>query len=527
MNGTEDNATTELRISPRSRKHGRENAANGLGLDLPTSAPSAKRFRRSNGTDYATNGNGMAMAIDHDGDVKYGPPEHPEPISRSNSPAAEETGMEIDADGDAPAPDEAPARMTLTNGPSVGMQSDKVAEFGPETTVLPLPPGKHVTHTAWNPHDPSLLATAGDTLCRIWTIAKPPPSNARADQASPPYVDMLDSFEGSLVSTIEWGPNGDMLALATRRGPSLCVGLVSLWTRNGKSIDELPATEDMVLTFRWNPSGRLLLGITNSGAGNSTLIVWHAQDLEFRADFKLDGIVRDAAWTKESDFIICGHNCIKDFKVDGSAIKPLRSRTEDEVCHSWTHIRFDMTTRIMAIAAEEEGIIAILNPSDNCQVTTAHDHPITALAFQPITKSSSHSSSFPQILATSSLDYSIKLWDAQRPFNLVRSLSLGPSSPPMAISFTADGYLMAAANSNRVVIWNPERGSIPMSSWTGESSQWQGLATNGMDQDSGIGEEEDMPPHLLSWDASGGKLAYGLKNQVRHILHKSPFQLAI
>ena len=460
------------------------------------------------------------MAIDHDGDVKYGQPEHPEPISRSNSPGAEEMGMEIDADGDAPAPDEAPARMTLTNGPSVGVQSDKVAELGPETTVLTLPPGKHVTHTAWNPHDPTLLATAGEALCRIWTIAKPSPSTAMGDLDSPSFnhVDMLESFEGSLVSTIEWCPNGELLALATRRGPSVCVGLVSLWTKHGKELDELPATEDMVLTFRWNPSGQLLLGITNSGAGNSNLIIWHAQDPDFRADFRVDAVVRDAAWTSDLDFIVCGHRCIRGFKVDDSVIKASYSRTEDEVCHSWSHVRFDMTTRITAMAAEDKGVIALLDPADDCHVTYAHKDEITALAYQPIANPSSYSSSSPRILATSALDCTIKLWDAQRPFNLVTTLSIGPSIPPVAISFTADGYLVAAASLNHVTIWNPERGSVPMARWKGESDRWQGLATNRMDQDSGIGEEDEIPPHSLSWDASGGKLAYGLRNQVCRIL---------
>jgi len=202
------------------------------------------------------------MEIDQNGDTDA----RPEPISRSHSPGAEE---DMDAYDDAPAPEDTCIGMPVTNGPSVGVQSDKVAELGTETTVLTLPAGKHVTHTAWNPQDPSLLAIAGDALCRIWVVAKTSPE----DEDSPTshrHVDMLDSFEGSLVSTMEWSPSGETLALATRRGPSLCVGLVSLWTKHGKSIEELPSTEDMVLTFRWSPTGEHLLGITNSGAGTSS-----------------------------------------------------------------------------------------------------------------------------------------------------------------------------------------------------------------------------------------------------------------
>ncbi len=511
-NGGEEEATTESRASPRSRKHGRENAANGLGLDIPTSAPSAKRIRRNNHErESSGNGNGHSnsMEIDQNGDTDA----RPEPISRSHSPGAEEeTRMDMDAYDDAPAPEEACIGMPVTNGPSVGVQSDKVAELGTETTVLTLPAGKHVTHTAWNPQDPSLLAIAGDALCRIWVVAKTSPE----DEDSPTshrHVDMLDSFEGSLVSTMEWSPSGETLALATRRGPSLCVGLVSLWTKHGKSIEELPSTEDMVLTFRWSPTGEHLLGITNSGAGTSTIIIWHLQDSEFKSEYRVAGIVRDAAWTGDMEFMICGHDLIEEYTFDGQAIYGKRALPTHPP-RNWSHIRFDTITRITAMVAEDDGTLAVLDDSGKIRVARVHTAEITALAFQPIPNPASYSPSSPRLLATSALDCSIKLWDAQRPFDLVTSLSLGSSNPPMAISFTADGYLVTAANGNRVVIWNPEKGGVPLATWKGELSQWQGSAMNGLDHDSGIGEEEEIPPHSLSWDAHGGKLAFGLRNQV-------------
>lgn len=348
---SEEDAAVESQISPQSRKHGRETAANGLGLDVPTSAPSAKRIRRTNGTEYATNGS--SMDIDQSGNTNHSRPEHPEPSSRSNSPGAEEaTGMDLDGDEVAPASDE--ARMTLTNGPSVGVQSDKVAELGPETTVLTLPPGKHVTHTAWNPHDASLLAIAGDALCRIWTVAKPSATHAPGRPTALKHVDLLDSPEASLVSTLEWSPNGDLLAVATRRGSALCVGLVTLWTRHGQAIDEFPASEDMILTLRWNSTGRLLLGIANAGDSKSTIFVWHTQDADLASKFTLDAVVRDAAWIGESDFTVCGYDFIRQFHIDGSHINSARIWTENEANHSWSHVLFDTTTHVTAVAAEDE-----------------------------------------------------------------------------------------------------------------------------------------------------------------------------
>lgn len=158
-----------------------------------------------------------------------------------------------------------------------------------------------------------------------------------------------------------------------------------------------------------------------------------------------------------------------------------------------------------------------MDASDKLHTTLAHIDQITSLAFQPVTNPSAYSLSSPRVLATSALDCTIRLWDIQRPFDLLVSLSLGPAVPPMAINFTPDGYLVAAASWNRVAIWNPEKPTVPMAIWNGDPDQWHGLAMNGMDQDSGIGEEEDIPPHSLSWDANGGKLAYGLKSQVSNL----------
>ena len=579
LNGdaSEDEAASKSRSSPRTRKHGRENTANGLGLELSTTGPAAKRSRRSNGTEITTttttttttsnDGNNVinnnrrgsdSMEIDQNG---YSRPDAPERRSTSNSPAADghsamiggltegaRNGMDVDVDvdvdgdgdgdedgddDDAPAPEHASSTLTrtrtrtLTNGESVGVQSDKVRELGPETSLLCVP-DKNVMHTAWNPRDPQILATGGEALCRIWTISSTKTAVHTNDditmdssddirpeqQQQHRYVDTLDPSDNSLVTTMAWSPDGDILAVATRSDTSDWIGAVSLWDKNGKSLDELPTAQDMVLMFRWNPSGTYLLGITSSGRGSSALVIWDTRSSDAMPPFQLDDVVTDAAWSDDQKFTICGQNIIVNMALDIQGIITVHSHDEQEKYQNWTHIRFDPTSRTTAVAAEESAILGIMDASGTLKTTTAHDAEITALAYQPVSNPALHLPGNPRLLATSSLDGHIRIWDANQPFTTIHTLNLGRNTPPMAISFTPDGYLVAAASWHRVLIWNADVGGLPKASWKGEPGKWQSLVVNGVDQDSGIGDEEEGPTHSLSWDVDGGKLAYGLGSQV-------------
>ena len=205
------------------------------------------------------------------------------------------------------------------------------------------------------------------------------------------------------------------------------------------------------------------------------------------------------------------------FAFDGQSITMVRIRAENERRCKWSHLRFDPATQTAAVVAEDESVLAIINSSDELVATSAHEEDITALEYRPMSSFLSVTPSSRCLLATSALDGKIKLWDVQKPFDIVTTLELGRETPPMAICFPPDGHLVAAANWNRILIWDPEYSTTPKACWRGEPGQWQGLAANGLDQDSGIGEEdEQIPQHSLSWNVESGKLAYGLRNQVSY-----------
>ncbi|KAL9026708.1 MAG: hypothetical protein Q9196_004664 [Gyalolechia fulgens] len=531
---SQDESTAKVRGSPRVRKHAREpSTVNGLNSELPTSAPAAKRSRRSHGSSATgnepavTNGERRgsdSMDLDQNG-IAHEPLE---PKSSLNSPAnenqtaAEGAGMEVD---DAPESDD--PRMNLTNGPSVGVQSDRVADLGPETSVLTVPQ-RNVLHTAWSPTDPLLLAVAGDALCRIWTVAKSgsdPSLGHQQPNPNHPFVDILEPGDESAVTAMAWSPNGEILAVATRSDDTERVGDVSLWSKHGKSMDSLLAAQDMLITFKWNPAGTHLLGITSSGMGSSALIVWDVRSSQALPALPLDNVATDVAWCDDHRFIVCGHSLVAECMIDPYNNLSFNNRTDPELYRDWTYARYDTITESTAIAAEDSGTLALLNMDGEVHTTTAHSALITAISFEPMSDPSSYSSRSPRRLGTSSLDGDIRIWDATRPFSILHVVNFGRANPPMAISFKPDGYLVAAASANRVFFWNAETGGAPKAVWRGDPSstssgpEFRSKAedSNGatyMDADSGIGEEDEGCTHSLSWDANGGKLAYGTGNQI-------------
>ncbi|KAL8949197.1 MAG: hypothetical protein Q9222_004674 [Ikaeria aurantiellina] len=528
---SQDESTGKSRGSP-ARKHGREaSTANGLNLELPLTTPAAKRSRRSNGSTMATNEppviNGEPrghdlMDLDQNGFTQHEPPE---PKSSLGSPADEgQTATErasMDVDDDAPEPED--PRPILTNGPSVGVQSDKVVSLGPETSVvLPLPQ-KNVLHTAWSPTDPLLLAVAGDALCRIWTLPDSPEAMRARPNPNNQYIDLLEPGDESTVTAMAWSPDGQILAVATRNDDTERAGEVSLWSKSGKSIDSLVVAQDMILAFRWSPTGSYLLGITASGHAASTLILWNVQSQQAFPAHRFDCVATDAVWCDERAFIVCGYSLVAECVIDSPETFSVHQRTEPEVHRNWTYVRYDTVHKIAAFAAEDSATLAFLESKNGFNTVTAHTAEITAIAFEPVLDPSSRHPASPSRLATSSLDGDIRIWDASS-FSPLYPLEFGRVNPPMAISYATNGRLLAAANGNRVQYWDAETSRIPRAVWTGPplpilgtvfgNKREDGSGGMFMDRDSGIGEEEDVSTHSLSWDATGERLAFGIGNQV-------------
>ena len=462
--------------------------------------------------------------------------------SRQDSSADDGRGgdaMDVDGvNGEAPAtPSPEPPPPTLTNGQSIGIQSEKSTDVSDQTSILNLSsPSQTLMHITFNPQDPSIFATAGEALCRIWDLSKP---GSASGQPSIGYDDIAPSSEeDSLASTVAWNPNGDILAVASRSlQSSVWVGSVALWSKHGRVLEDLSGTQDMVILLRWNAQGTRLLGITSSGERSSAVVVWDTTSSQVSSPCQIDGELRDAAWIDETRFVVCGRGIIAMSYWPSPATVALELYQEKAISsRTWVHVKHDVFTSCTVCAAEEDCLLAV---SGSPQALTdvkvrqdAHSDQISALEL------SAPSNEYPRrIVASASLDLNVKIWSTPD-LNLINILSIGASYPITALSFTTNGHLLAAASQNRISIWNPREQGPPKIIWRGELNRTDTndtnhrRSTNGLmnggqlagfnenpapDQDSAVGDLADEDGGLsygLSWNTDGRKLVLGIHNKV-------------
>ena len=498
-----------------ARKGHRDSTVNGLSIDLHSSEPAPKRLRRENGNESR---NVDAMQLDQNG-FSYGQREPPEPVSPAGYSAADDThavnGMDLDEEPDAP--NDTQPVPTLTNGLSVASQSDKVEDLSLNTTILTVADRDNIMHTTWNPHNSEILAIGGDALCRLWHL--PNEATIADNPKETPTHDILQPGDSSLITSMAWNPDGRSIAVATRTDASEMTGSVSTWTDSGRALDDLTAGQEMVIKLQWNANRSLLLGITSSGDGTSSLIVWDMENPQALPPVQCDKVITDASWTGPNTITVCGHGAIGRWDIYSQQGLTWVLKANPQVAEGrWTRIIYNASTEHIGIFDEDNSHLIVLDqhgtPIASQQV---HKEAITAITYEPNFKSVEPT----PLLATASLDGSINYWN---PTSLqpLYTLSFGQDSAPLALAFSPQGSLLAAANHNKVLIWETKGGNLPIASWKGDLGRSPKMVlTNGnaADKDSGIGDdatEDGMsePSVSLDWDADGKRLALGVGNQV-------------
>ncbi|PYH46844.1 WD40 repeat domain-containing protein [Aspergillus saccharolyticus JOP 1030-1] len=516
--------TDQAPVSPASKVVAREGGDSVTNGHLTAEAAAAaqptptnvKKTRKSDRSE--ANGDEGPMEVDSNG-VTH--PEVKAAAAVENLPFTAE--VTVDGDGDvsmvgirpelqdqeppAPPPPPPPPTFTLTTGHSVGVQITpaKAADLGPDTALLEVAGADHVTRTLWRPNDPTVVVAAGDSFCTLW----------RLSSTAPPVQEKLIENNGdrTCVSAVSWEPNGHKLAVATYNDMR---GSITMYDVFGNAVDLLPEVPRMITGLHWADSGSKLI-VVASDSRISELALWDdsLRPDEFPSPQVIDGTVLDLCWLGSSQVYACGPGTVYQCDVDSSVhiSKTFASSNPERV---WSFIRCASVGSSPVAVAASSASAALWVPTHDLHLENAHEGEITAIEIKPNREQSSDAQNL--FVASSSTDDTVKVWQINlesKHFDCIHQLSLGPSSPALAASFSPDSYALAAASKDNLFIWNAQRGGTPMAAWKAPASEERkrnhepsGLV-NGHN-----GTTEPAPDRSLAWDTDGKRLAFGFGNQL-------------
>ncbi|KAK3315118.1 WD40-repeat-containing domain protein [Apodospora peruviana] len=476
---------------------------------LPNGSPANKRQRLlSNGCENGADSATTPMDIDNGPDNNHA---YPSPLEG----------------------EQAVSPLPHTEGPEQGTQVEKVHELTPETVFLQLGGAESsaasptranenpiVLHCEWNPQNPSILAAAGtDALARVWTVSRgaaTPQLQAPDSESLPDHVDSAGTLttrpfknlledevsRNATVSAMAWNWSGDAISLAVENDGR---ARICIWGLDGTIVRKIDGVEPPVIKLRWSPNNDFILGISPENRG--TLITIYSSSKEnsmshLLSDHELVGDL-DAAWISDTEFILCGGDCLIGLRCTEDKILPGREfhTGKDE---AFSQVQFDWRTKLIATATEK-GIIDLWDESGQRKSISAHMGLIPALQWQPLKAEPAEDE---RLLASGGEDGAICIWNVRSPESKPK-YSMTMSLPILGLSMTPDGAFIAGATSDKILIWKVGEHAIPRASWSRVPHPgWQSPSPKANPE-----TEEDFLP-CLGWNAEGQKLVYGANGRV-------------
>ncbi|KAF2090197.1 hypothetical protein K490DRAFT_63068 [Saccharata proteae CBS 121410] len=471
----------------------RKRAVNGNTVD--GLAPHPKRKKKSNGV--APQVNGDAIDNDMNGVVHLPQVESEAIMSDVESPPEEEI---------------IPLVTTLSLGESNALQTEKLAELGPSTMYLRVDdPGANAIHTEWSPTEPQLLLTAGESLLRMYLI----PSTLTSEQQTPApiFKDIDAGLHRYTVTALSWTSPGEAVigtqeAITAETGETMSKGKIVHLTSNelqgGLQSRLITTILGSVFALRYNASTRLLLSVSSTDV-DSSISIYNEFSHDPLHTAQADHPIFAAEWMSDSFFVVAGYSILDIYKIDAERGLSIHKSYRTDV--SWEQLRYDPVCDIIACSSAVEPQLGLILPGDDeIRRESFEGEDITGLEFQPMTNKGLHDDSTPRLLATSSDAgfWTIQFWNAKKPFERLQRFASGSV---VEISFSPDGFLLAAAGTDTVTFWDPEAGRA--------KAKWKPSEDSKDRWDSSLpaGQETELD-HKLRWDSDGKKLAYKLGNQI-------------
>ncbi|KAI8477394.1 MAG: WD40 repeat-like protein [Monoraphidium minutum] len=340
---------------------------------------------------------------------------------------------------------------------------------------------------AFSPTNQLVASGSGDATARIWDLT-PGPSCGTARVLDHPPGD--DSSKGKDVTTLEWDPDGNLLATGAYDGKA------RVWTKEGRLKATLERHTGPVFALRWNKRGDLLL---TSSADEST-VVWEVATSSVKQQFSFHGAaVLDADWRNATQFATCSSdNSIHLCKLGSE--KPIKTWTghTNEV----NAVRWDPAGKLLA-SCSDDATAKVWQANRDAPVhsLTAHAKEVYTLKWSP-TGPQSANPGLPLLLATASFDGTAKIWDA----------ATGACQHTLQ-HFSDPDRGKAGDHSVYSVAWAPAGRLLATGSIDGGVRIWSvpdGALVRKFDAAGGVFE--------VCWDKSGGRLAVSTNAKVAHVL---------
>jgi transducin (beta)-like 1 len=426
------------------------------------------------------------------------------------------------ADAESPRPViEEPIEPTLTIGQSQEVATEAPRDLNPDTSFLPRHEGTTLEIVKWCPDNSTALLVAGENHMRAYRIT----SDVSEEQAELRYSNISVDEEDYRVQAFCWTEKSSAVFSTAREyaneiGDSIPQNRLFGFTNYGNGMQLVDPLAGTIVALRYNPASNLLLSISH---GEQAVIkIWKYTQAEpengrklkeANFEFVLDKVVGaeiyDAAWTTDNKFLVCGMNTLQLYEV-GQDIDLVKAFSTEQ---DWLRMQYDPLCEVAALSDDEMHALGVVKLDGDLKIhnETFQNTTLTDFAFQPILNKESYQEGSARLLATSSANGQVRIWNALGPLVCLHELSLGMQATAMVVAFSPDGFLLAAAGYDTLHVWKTDEGGEPKAVWhmPAPNDKWDSVPP--------VEPEEKEPLawlNTLSWDSDGKKLAFGLKDQV-------------
>ena len=431
-----------------------------------------------------------------------------------------------------------PLIPTLTTGESVAIQvvPAKVANLAPTSAVLALDSPRTIKRALWRPSESTALIAQGESFCGVWNLSG---HDLHPHSVKPPLTSFFDAGEPGWVTACTWDTYGSFLALATYSEQ----GQIHLFEGQDLVLFEsLPASRRAITMLKWHPDNAQLIGLSpnhegleqSNGTIGSTLLSWNVgsgSGGSSPSTLTLPSTVYDidcVAGSETHDILVACDGAVYRCSTAGG-LKIVNQWTTGSNLMGrevWTFIRATNSSthgRTVIAAATESSSIWL--PDRGVFKANAHMGPITGLEVRPRRHSANGEYEDLEI-ATSDLEGFVKTWrlnEGNSELTCVHQLRFEPRAPLMCLSYSPDGFCLAATSYTTACIWNAQHNYNLMASWEGKEPEWKGSSIKDDELASGGGRSSadadsdgasSSADHTLSWHMDSKRLAFGFGSQV-------------